>query len=302
MVAAVVANGHECIALARGERRGDTEALRWVECDLHDFRFEPRMADMDVFIHLAGRAHVARRNGAQEEAEFRRDNADLTEKLARAAASHGVGRFILVSSISVYGPGAEAEGITETSPTRPGTPYGRSKLEAETRLRRIAMETGMASVIVRPALVVGAGAPGNLARLARLVASGIPLPVPRNENARSFIGLDGLTDLLILCLDHPASVNQIFVAADPGQVSTRQALEWIGEGMRRQVRTVRFPAGPMRLAAGMAGQAELYDKVYGDLRVDAAKARALLGWRPRRPLADAFRELGAGYRRSVSEP
>ena len=70
-----------------------------------------------------------------------------------------------------------------------------SKWEAELGLRKVAQESGMEVVIIRPPLVYGPGVKGNFASMQRLVARGVPLPLGAIHNKRSLVALDNLIDL-----------------------------------------------------------------------------------------------------------
>ena len=297
VVRGLEARGDEVVALARrtpvGEER--SASIRWLARDLARIP-DPMegVGPVDTVVHLAARVHILREESEEPVAEFRHVNVEATERLALAAVAAGARRFVFVSSIGVHGSAlAGPEPVVETSALDPVEPYAQSKLEAEERLRAVATDTGIELVIVRPAVVVGAGAPGNPARLRNLIARGLPLPVPSRDNHRSFVTLANLVDLLIRCVAHPNAAGQAFVAAEAVWPSTREVLGWIGEGMGRRVTRVPCPAPLLRAGAAILGQRNLYDKVFGDLLVDASKARTVLGWSSRQPLDEAFRELGA---------
>lgn len=104
--------------------------------------------------------HLAARRGKDDPEDSRRVNVLGTERLARAAASAGVGRLVYVSSISVYA-ATDAPGgmITEEiEPRNVGllNPYSETKYEGELVLRRL-VESGDAPpvTIVRPTNVYG---------------------------------------------------------------------------------------------------------------------------------------------------
>jgi nucleoside-diphosphate-sugar epimerase len=82
------------------------------------------------------------------------------------AGEVGVECLCLASSIAVYGPSESA--ITESSPLRPVTPYGISKMMAEHIHNRWSDESPNRTLtIARPAVVFGLGERGNFTRLSR---------------------------------------------------------------------------------------------------------------------------------------
>jgi nucleoside-diphosphate-sugar epimerase len=79
--------------------------------------------------------------------------------------------MVFTSSISVYGPSEEPK--TEESITVPETPYGSSKLVAETIHRGWQTASpGRQILILRPGVVFGPGEGGNVSRLIRSLVKG----------------------------------------------------------------------------------------------------------------------------------
>ena len=131
----------------------------------------------DTVIHCAARVHIMDDSSSSPLGEFREVNTYGTLNLAQQAADAGVKRFIFISSIKVNGESTEPRFPFKPDDTFiPIDPYGLSKYEAEMGLRKIAQETGMEIVIIRPPLVYGPGVKANFASLLNLVFKGLPLP------------------------------------------------------------------------------------------------------------------------------
>mgnify|MGYP004002045347 FL=1 len=140
-----------------------------------DSDFSASLIGVDCVIHLAGKAHVIDKNKASVLDEFRLINTDLTLNLASQAAAAGVNRFIFLSSIGVNG-NQNTKPFLESDTHNPQEPYAISKYEAEQGLFKLAEETDMEVVIIRPPLVYGANAPGNFGRLMSWVSKKYPAP------------------------------------------------------------------------------------------------------------------------------
>lgn len=244
---------------------------------------------VDVVVHLAAIAHRAPTSGPDGGGIFAWNVTDTTA-VATAAARAGVRRFVLVSSIGVLGNRNKQEAFTESSSPSPSEPYAISKWQAECALRWIhGKHPGMAYVIVRPPLVYGPHAPGNFRRAMLALARGLPLPLRGLNNQRSFIALDNLLSLLECCSWHPAAANQVFVAADGEDVTTADFIARLGRAIGHPARLFWVPTWLVRLAAGMVRRGPEVDRLVADLRVDAEKARRLLGWQPQLSLDEGLR-------------
>lgn len=247
-------------------------------------------------IHLAARVHVMRETAADPLAQFRRVNVGGSVALARQAAAAGAQRLVFVSSIKVNGERTTERPFTEADAPAPEDAYGRSKHEAELALAETGRETGLEIAIVRPTLVVGPGAGGNLRRLMMLVARGVPLPLGAVKNRRSLVSRDGLAELLLLAATHPAAAGETFLAAETPPLSTRRLVELLAEGLGRPARLWPVPAAMLAGAGHLVGRGPAIRRLLGSLEVDASKARRLLGWAPIEPLAGRIREMAADFR------
>jgi nucleoside-diphosphate-sugar epimerase len=234
---------------------------------------------VDVVVHAAARAHVMRDEVADTLAEFRKVNVDGTLNLARQAAAAGVKRFVFISSIGVHGLNSSRP-FTETDSEAPHDAYAISKYEAEQGLRKLATETGLEVVIIRPPLVYGGAAPGNFRSLINLASKPIPLPFASVNNKRSMVYVGNLVDLIVRCIHHPSAANETFLVSDGDDVSLRSLLTMMRSAMGRSARLVPVPVGLFKLAGALTGKRGVVDRLVGDLQVDSSKARTLLEWVP----------------------
>jgi len=248
------------------------------------------LQDVDIVVHLAARVHVLQESSADPLVEFRRTNTAGTERLAHQSAAAGVKRLVYVSTIKVNGEETFGEErFTAEDIPSPSDPYAVSKWEAESALRRISRDTGMEVVIVRPPLVYGPGVRGNLALLARWISKGIPLPLGRvTTNRRTLIGIDNLTDLLVMCAIKEEAANRVFLAGDSEDLSTVDLLRLIGRALGRRPRLLPVPTPIVKGAGALLGKQDIVRRLCGSLRVDNSYARRVLGWEPGVPVEEGM--------------
>lgn len=240
-----------------------------------------KLHDVDVVIHLAARVHVMQEQASDPLAAFREVNTLATEKLARAAAAQGVKRFVFVSTIKVNGEETRLDrAYTENDVAHPLDPYGISKWEAEQVLHKVAAETGLEIVIVRPPLVYGSGVKGNFAQLIAVVQKGWFLPLASVRNSRSMLYLGNFVDALLLCATHPAASGKTYLLSDGEDLSTPGLLRQLAQAMGRQARLFSAPAGLLRLAGRLLGRSAQIERLTGSLKVDCRLIKRELDWRP----------------------
>jgi nucleoside-diphosphate-sugar epimerase len=232
-------------------------------------------------VHTAAHVHVMDRKSANFLAKFRLVNVAGTLNLAQQAASAGVKRFIFLSSIKVNGEQTQiGQPFTEKDRTAPVDAYSISKHEAEVGLQRIAKETGMEVVIIRPVMVYGPGVKGNFLSMMRWLHKGIPMPFASIKNVRSLVALDNLVDLIVTCLKHPLAANQTFLVSDGEDISTTQLLQFTASAMKVKSRLMPVPALMIEVAAKLLNRGDVAQRLCANLQVDISKAHQLLGWVP----------------------
>ncbi len=252
---------------------------------------------VDAVIHLAARVHVMSDTAADPLTEFRSVNTVGTEHLARCAAASGVKRLVYVSSIKVNGEGTyNRQKFSETDLPAPQDPYAVSKWEAEQILHRVASETGMEVVIVRPPLVYGPGVKGNFAQMLGMIAKRVPLPFASVHNRRSLVYVGNLADALIACATHPAAIGQTYLVCDGEDVSTPDLLRHLASAMGISSRLFPCPPALLRLAGKLAGKSQQLERLLGSLQVDGDKIRRDLNWAPPYSLLQGLQATAEWYR------
>lgn len=246
----------------------------------------------DVVVHTAARVHVMT-TAAGDENLFTQINVNGTLALAQAAVRAGVKRFVYLSTVKVHGERtAMGKPFEANQALCPLGAYAVSKFQAEQGLRALANKTGLELVIIRPPLVYGPGASGNLGLLMRWLAKGVPLPVgAMDQNARSLVGLDNLVDLIVTTTWHMAAVNQAFLVSDDHDLSTLELVRLIAQAGRLHARTISVPVPILRGLAGLAGKSGYVDRLTESLQVDISPTKALLGWHAPVSVAESMARL-----------
>ena len=180
----------------------------------------------DVVFHAAGIAH--RKETADNAHLYYEVNRDLALAVAEKAKKHGVGQFIFLSSISIYG--MDTGTITPETIPAPVSHYGKSKLEAEDLLKKLA-DSAFKLTIIRPPMVYGKNCKGNFQKLVRLVEV---CPIfPKCGNQRSMIFIDNLCKFAKICIDN--TMAGIFCPQNKDYVSTDELIALIAKEKDKKV-------------------------------------------------------------------
>lgn len=298
LCAELINRGHIVRAALRPRR-----SLNMLECETFQISNVDAYTDwsggftgVDTVIHLAARVHVMQDNASNPLEEFRKVNVSGTEHLARSAAKAGVKRLVYVSSIKVNGESTRGKRqFSESDEAAPHDAYGISKCEAEQALHRVAQETDLEVVILRPPLVYGVGVQGNFAQMMKMLAKDIPLPLATVHNHRSLVYVENLVGALILCATHPAARGKTYLISDGDDISTPDLLHQLGEAMGHPARLFSCPPSFLKIACRLVGRADQGDRILGSLRVDSGKIRRELDWTPPYTLQEGLRITGQSF-------
>lgn len=244
--------------------------------------------NIDVVIHLAGRAHVMKEEASDPYQAYAEINVDATKHLAEQAALYGVKRFIFLSSVKVNGESTNNSAFTESDQPQPEDDYGKTKYEAEKILNQIAQETGMEVVIIRPPLVYGKDVKANFKNLINLCRTRLPLPFGAIHNKRSLIYIENLIDFIMVCMTHPKAANETFLVSDDEDISTTQLIKYIIEANKQKPFLIPVPQKWLSILFKFMGKTSLSDRLCGNLQVNINKAKTLLNWQPKYSVRDGI--------------
>ncbi|HSA62434.1 MAG TPA: SDR family oxidoreductase [Nitrospiraceae bacterium] len=277
-------------------RVSDSNDMEWVLLHDRSDADETKLAlqAVQVVVHLAARVHVMTDDAADPLLEFRRVNTDWTERLARAAASQGVRRFVYLSSIKVNGEQSLLP-FTEQDAPNPHDPYGVSKWEAEQALAGVSLQTSMELVVVRSPLVYGPGVGGNFLQLLNILRRGVPLPLALVQNRRSLVYRGNLVDALTRCVREVRAARQTYLVSDGEDLSTPELIRRLGKALGKTVHLWPAPLSLLRGLGRLAGKQAVFDRLLGSLQVDPSKIRQELNWCPPFSVDRGLAETAAWY-------
>lgn len=313
-VQALRRRGHQVMALARSDEAASAlgaMGVAPVRGDLRDLD-ATRLAvrGVDTVVH-AGAVVISRRDWAH----FHATNVESTLHLARCAARQGA-RLVHISSVAVYGRRTTYHGgaasVSEEfgldRPLFPGDHYARSKREAELAVWRVARETGLSAVALRPCVIYGEGDRYFSVRVARALRRGIAPMVGDGSNPLSVVYAGNVAAAVIAAIERP-QVTGAFNVANDGSITQRVFLERFAAGMGVRLRVVRVPR-PLAWSAAVAADSVRRTLASGSPMMllktavqflgnpnpfISTRAERDLGWHPEVPPEEAAERTGRWF-------
>lgn len=151
----LAATGHKVRCLVRGAKPSLPPGTVRDGLEIRTVDFGSIEALVEAFDGIERVYHVAGTTRARTTEEYYTGNVTVTTRLADACIRSGakIDRFVFVSSLSAVGPTQPGQTTDESSPYRPVSHYGRSKMLAELELGKRA--EALKLVVVRPAAIYG---------------------------------------------------------------------------------------------------------------------------------------------------
>ena len=188
---------------------------------------EKDFSGYDAVFHVAGIVHIKEKK--QISHLYYEINRDLAFETAQKAKEQGVKQFVFLSSMSVYG--LSHGEINNETPVNPVNAYGKSKLEAEKKLKSLAEAEFIVSII-RPPMVYGRGCKGNYQMLRKLA---LKLPVfPKVKNQRSMIYIDNLCEFVYAVIKDIK--DGVFFPQNDELINTGKMVKTIAEANNHKIR------------------------------------------------------------------
>jgi GDP-4-dehydro-6-deoxy-D-mannose reductase len=296
LIPALRADGHRVTGLdLRPEAPPWLEPERYAALDLGDSTGVERAARAmapDAVVHLAGQSSAAA-SFREPEATFRQNLGSalgLLEGLRRAGARP---RVLLVGTSEVYGPQPSPEPVGEDAPLNVVSPYGASKLAAETVGRTYARDFGLPVALIRPFSHTGPGQDARfaLSSFARQIAeaerAGRPgsMKVGNLEVVRDYLDVRDVTTAYRVLLERAEAGAVYNIASGEGH-RMRDLLDSL---LARARVPMTVETDPERLRAQ-----DLNFMVGGAVRLGR------LGWSRRHPVGEALEGLLEWWRTELS--
>lgn len=292
---ALAARGDAVRALVR--EGSDTALLeklgvKLVRGDLTNAEALVRAADgVDVVVHCAAKVgdwgHVD---------EYRTVNVEGLRLLLDAVTGRPLHRFVHVSSLGVYA-ARHHFGTDETEPLPDNhiDGYTQSKVETEKLALDCQRKHGVPVTVLRPGFIYGPRDRSILPRLADRLREKSVIYIARGKYALNTTYVGNLVDAILLAIDSPAAVGEVFNITDGEFVTKRRFFEAVADGLKLPRPKMSVPVFLARFLANWRErvfrkknkphppritQAQL--KFAGlNLDFSIAKARLKLGYAPR---------------------
>ena len=236
----------------------------------------------DVVLHACGKAHVVPKTETEKKA-FYDVNYQGTVNLCKALEKVGIPKtLVFISTVAVYGC-EYGEMITEEHPLEGKTPYAESKIMAEEYLAKWCSEHGVILGILRPSLLAGRKAPGNLGAMVNGIKKGFYLNIAGGKVKKSILMAEDIAHLLPL-LEEKGGIYNVCDSYQPtfGEISVSVAKQL---GKHKPISIPYWMAWCMAKAGDLFGSkapinSYKLEKMTKSLTFSNEKARKELGWEP----------------------
>lgn len=239
-------------------------------------------ARYDVVLHAAGKAHTVPKTEAEKKV-FYDVNFQGTVNLCKALENVGTPKaLVFISTVAVYG--CEFGNlITEEHPLEGNSPYAESKIKAEKYLEEWCAEHNVVLGILRPSLLAGKNAPGNLGAMVSGIRKGYYMNIAGGKVIKSILMAEDIARLVPIVAEKGGIYN-VCDTRQPsfGEISMSVAKQ-LGKGKPLNI--------PYWMAWCMAKVGDLLgnkapinsyklEKMTKSLTFSNEKARRELGWEP----------------------
>lgn len=227
------------------QKVGVVKTFSWADLE------ENRLSNMDVVIHLAGKAHDTKNHSVAQ--TYFDINTGLTQKVFDYFLLSSASKFIFFSSVKAAADTVAGDILTEEIVPNPKGPYGESKIAAEKYIQEnydLDNQQEKQVYILRPCMIHGPGNKGNLNLLYSVVRKGIPWPLGAFDNRRSFTSIDNLSFVIDGLVSGNVS-SGIYHMDDDEALSTNELIAVMCESLGRKSRIWHLPKGLMQKLASL---------------------------------------------------
>jgi len=262
--------------------------FRFIKGDIRDFNLVKKVIrDIDIVFHEAALASVTL--SVEHPILSHEVNVTGTLNLLKASSDFHIKRFIYASSAAIYG-GTSLPQKRENMTPNPTSPYGVSKLAAETYVNLFHKVYGLETVSLRYFNVYGPrqrfdiqSAYGGAITifLNRLIRNMPPIIYGDGEQTRDFVYVQDIVEANILALKSKHAAGEVFNIGTGTKVSINQVSSILKEIMKRKnLKSIHADARLTDIRNGYA---------------DISKAKKILAFNPKFSLKEGLAKLVDWY-------
>ena len=285
----LLAGGHSVVVLdnlyagkmQNLKRCSDDPNFRFIKGDIRDKKaVDAAIAGIDAVIHQAALTSVPL--SIKNPKFIYSVNVAATMSLLESCVKNEVARFVFASSSSVYG-AAKKMPVSENAPTRPLSPYGKSKLHVEKYCQKFWDEHGLETVCLRyfnvygPRQTAGQYA-GVISRFFDRLRNKLPpIIYGDGEQTRDFVCVSDVVEATVMALGCEKAAGKIL------NIGTGKATS-LNQLSRTFMKLMRCSNVKPKYVAPRAG----------DIRHSLAnitKAKEILGYRPKVSLEQGLKKF-----------
>lgn len=236
----------------------------------------------DVVLHACGKAHMVPKTEAEKQA-FYDVNYTGTIHLCDALEKVGVPKaLVFISTVAVYGC-EYGDLIDETHALDGDSPYAKSKIMTEEYLTKWCLDHQVRLGILRPSLLAGKDAPGNLGAMVNGIKKGFYMNIAGGKVIKSILMAEDIARLLPL-LEKKGGVYNVCDTRQPsfGEISVSIANQL---GKKKPLNIPYWMAWCMAKVGDLLGSkapinSYKLEKMTKSLTFSNEKARLELNWEP----------------------
>lgn len=264
--------------------------------------------NIEVVFHLAAKVHDF--SGITDTPrEHFAINVEGTQNLLNSCIGSNVKHFVYFSSVKAMTEESKNT-IDENFINNPTTPYGESKLAAESLVAEYGKKHGFRTTSLRLPLVYGPGNKGNIYKMIEAIDRGRFILIGGGENKRSMIYVGNVVDAALAVIKRQKADNEIYIAKDGIDYTVKEIYETIARGLGKKPLPFHIP---MSIVCGLAWLGDIggnivrkqlpfnsgvLRKLTSSLTFSSHKIQENIGFVPRYNLYNTIDETISWYRNS----
>lgn len=244
----------------------------------------------DVVLHACGKAHVVPKTEAEKQAFYDVNYQGTINLCSALEKAGGPKALVFISTVAVYGC-EYGDLITEDHPLEGDSPYAESKIMAEKYLTEWCAKNGVVLGVLRPSLLAGRNAPGNLGAMVNGIKKGFYVNIAGGKVVKSILMAEDIARILPL-LEEKGGIYNVCDTRQPsfGEISDCVAKQL---GKHKPISIPYWMAYLMAKIGDLLGNkapinSRILEKMTKSLTFSNEKARKELGWEPLDVLSNFF--------------